>query len=59
MRSEGWGRPRTRQWLVRDRGFDDIVHFGPEEARSTYFAGRNDVQFGGAQRLLVATVATP
>ena len=45
--------------LVRDHGFDDVVHFGPEEARSTYFPGRNDVQFGGAQRLLVATVATP
>jgi methyltransferase (TIGR00027 family) len=51
--------PHEIEQLVRDHGFDDIVHFGPEEARSTYFAGRSDVQFGGAQRLLVATVATP
>ncbi len=48
------------RWVcVRARLPEDIVHFGPEEARSTYFQGRSDVQFGGAQRLLVATVAAP
>ena len=51
--------PDEIERLVRDQGFDDIVHFGPEEARSTYFQGRSDVQFGGAQRLLVATVVAP
>ena len=35
----------------------EIIHFGPDEAIRAYFAGRNDIRFGGAQRLVVATVA--
>ena len=49
--------PHEIEGLLRDVGFDDIVHFGPEEARTTYFGGRDDVRFGGAQRLIAATVA--
>jgi hypothetical protein len=43
--------------LLRDQGFDDIIHFGPDEAIQTYFAGSTDVVFAGAQRLVIATVA--
>ena len=49
--------PDEIEQLLRDRGFDQIEHFGPDEAVRTYFAGRDDVRFGGAQRLVVATVA--
>jgi methyltransferase (TIGR00027 family) len=49
--------PDEIERVVRAHGFDDIVHFGPEEAHSRYFEGRSDVQFGGAQRVIVATVA--
>lgn len=45
--------------LMREMGFSEIVHFGPEEAIRAYFPGRSDVRFGGAQRLIVGTVATP
>jgi hypothetical protein len=37
-------------------GFAEITHFGPEEAIRAYFPGRGDVRFGGAQRLITATV---
>jgi methyltransferase (TIGR00027 family) len=46
--------PAEAEDLLRRMGFDDIVDFGPEEAIQTYFAGRDDVQIHGAQRLLVA-----
>jgi methyltransferase (TIGR00027 family) len=49
--------PVEMEELLRAEGFDRIVHFGPEEARAAYFAGRDDVRFGGAQRLVVGTVA--
>jgi O-methyltransferase involved in polyketide biosynthesis len=49
--------PSEIERLLRDHGFDDIVHIGPEEALTRYFPGRTDVRFGGAQRLIVATVA--
>ena len=49
--------PKEIEALLREIGFADIMHFGPEEAVRTYFPGRTDVRFGGAQRLIVATVA--
>jgi methyltransferase (TIGR00027 family) len=49
--------PDEIERVLRERGFDQIEDFGPEEAVRTYFAGRDDVRFGGAQRLIVATVA--
>lgn len=49
--------PAEIEKLLRRLGFDEISHFGPEEAIRTYFAGRDDVQFGGNQRLVVATVS--
>ena len=49
--------PAEIEELLHDRGFGQIVHFGPDEARAKYFEGRSDVQFGGAQRLIAATVA--
>ena len=49
--------PDEIERVLRDVGFYDIVHFDPIEARTTYFGGRADVRFGGAQRLIAATVA--
>jgi methyltransferase (TIGR00027 family) len=49
--------PAEIERLLRDQGFDDIIHFGPEAAIQTYFGGRTDVVFAGAQRLVIATVA--
>jgi methyltransferase (TIGR00027 family) len=49
--------PNEIEELLREHGFDEVVHLGPEEARSTYFAGRDDVRFAGAQRLVAATLA--
>jgi O-methyltransferase involved in polyketide biosynthesis len=48
--------PAEIQRVVREAGFVDVVHIGPDEAREMYFPGRSDVQFGGAQRLIIATV---
>jgi len=48
--------PADIERLLRQLGFAQIVHFGPEEAIRTYFAGRPDVRFGGAQRVVIATV---
>jgi len=48
--------PSQIEELLREVGFNEITHFGPEEAVRTYFAGRSDVRFGGAQRLIAATV---
>jgi methyltransferase (TIGR00027 family) len=42
--------------LLKQMGFAEITHFGPEEAIRAYFPGRGDVRFGGAQRLITATV---
>jgi methyltransferase (TIGR00027 family) len=44
--------------LLRDHYFTDIVHFGPDDARRTYFADHADVQFPGAQLLVAGTVRT-
>lgn len=49
--------PTEIEQVLRDLGYDEITHFGPEEARDNYFPGRDDVHFGGAQRILIATVA--
>ena len=48
--------PAEVEELLRRLGFIDISHFGPDEAIRKYFPGRDDVRFGGAQRLIVATV---
>ena len=50
--------PGAIEALVRNHGFDDIAHFGPEEARSAWFGGATDVAIAGAQRLLAATVSS-
>jgi len=49
--------PAEIEQLLRGLGYDEITHFGPEEARNTYFADRDDVHLGGAERILIATVA--
>jgi methyltransferase (TIGR00027 family) len=49
-------RPAEIEQLLRDHGFGDIVHFGPEDAIRTYFPARTDVQFPGAQLLVAGTV---
>jgi methyltransferase (TIGR00027 family) len=48
--------PQEMEKLLRETGFVEIGHFGPEEAIRTYFPDRTDVRFGGAQRLILATV---
>ncbi len=48
--------PAEIEELVRSEGFGEVTHFGPEEALETYFPGREDVRFGGAQRIVIATV---
>ena len=59
----GMGEPMISTFLpgeieefVRCEGFEDVTHFGPDEAKATYFAGRTDVIFGGAQRIVIGTV---
>jgi methyltransferase (TIGR00027 family) len=49
--------PARIEQLMRELGYGEIVHIGPDEARDTYFPGREDVRFGGQQRLVVATVS--
>ncbi len=49
--------PAEIEELLRSIGFDNVAHFGPDEAVREYFPGRADVRFGGAQRLVTATVA--
>lgn len=49
-------RPTEIEDLLRDLGYDSVEHFGPDEAKSTYFPGRSDVRFGGAQRIVAATL---
>jgi O-methyltransferase involved in polyketide biosynthesis len=48
--------PAEIEHVMNGVGFGNFVHIGPEEARNTYFPGRDDVQFGGQQRLIVATL---
>ena len=48
--------PTEAEALLRRMGFAGIRHLGPEEARATYFPGRDDVTFGGAQRLIFGEV---
>jgi methyltransferase (TIGR00027 family) len=50
-------RPAEIEALLRRLGFTSVEHVGPEEAKATYFPGRDDVAFGGAQRIATATVA--
>ncbi len=47
--------PAEIEHLLHESGFGHVVHFGPEDAIRTYFPGRSDVTFGGAQRLAMAT----
>jgi methyltransferase (TIGR00027 family) len=49
--------PAAAEQLMRHHGFDDVIHFGPDEAIKSYFAGRDDVHLHGTQRLIVARVA--
>jgi methyltransferase (TIGR00027 family) len=49
--------PDEIEQLLRGLGYAEITHFGPEEARNTYFADRADVHLGGAERILIASVA--
>ena len=49
--------PVEIEGLLRSHGFDDIVHFGPQEGRAAWFSGAADVAIAGAQRLIAATVS--
>jgi O-methyltransferase involved in polyketide biosynthesis len=49
-------RPSEIEALLQERGFDQIEHFGPDEAREKYFPGRDDVQFLGTQRIITGCV---
>jgi methyltransferase (TIGR00027 family) len=49
--------PDEIEELLRELGYNEVTHFGPDEAHSRYFAERDDVQFAGAQRMIIATVA--
>lgn len=50
-------RPAEIERLLRELGYTAVEHFAPDEAISTFFPGRDDVVFGGAQRIATATVA--
>jgi methyltransferase (TIGR00027 family) len=50
--------PGQIEGLLRSHGFDDIVHFGPDEARAAWFGGAPHVAIAGAQRLVAATVSS-
>lgn len=47
-------QPAEMEALLRRVGFTKVTDFGPSEAIETYFPGRTDVRFGGAQRLAIA-----
>ncbi len=51
-------RPHEIEQLLRDHGYTDVEHFGPEEAIAAYFPDRDDVRLGGAQRIIAATTPT-
>ena len=48
--------PDEIEELMRSHGFDDIVHFGAQQARDAYFKGHAEVEIAGAQRLAIGTV---
>jgi len=48
--------PAEIEEFLKETGFTEIAHFGPEEAIRAYLPGRSEVHFGGAQRLITATV---
>jgi methyltransferase (TIGR00027 family) len=52
-----WFSESEIERLLHESGFVEVVHFGADEARRTYFPDRDDVRFGGAQRLAIARVA--
>jgi methyltransferase (TIGR00027 family) len=47
-------RPHEIERLLRRHGYTNIEHFGPDEARASYFPGRSDVILASAQRLVSA-----
>jgi hypothetical protein len=49
--------PDQIEQLLRQHGFDKIIHFGPDEAAATYFQPSNNVWFAGIQRLIAASVS--
>jgi len=51
-------QPDEVERLLRRHGYTDVEHFGADEARATYFGGRNDVTIANAQRLLSATTGS-
>jgi methyltransferase (TIGR00027 family) len=50
--------PAEIEQLLRESGFADVAHIGPDEARDMYFADRPDVRFFGIQRLVLGKIAT-
>jgi hypothetical protein len=48
--------PAEIEQLLRVLGYGEVTYFGPEEARSTCFANHDDIQLGGAERIVIATV---
>jgi len=49
--------PKQIEQLLREHNFDEIVHFGPNEAAATYFRLDDDVWLHGIQRLIAASVS--
>jgi methyltransferase (TIGR00027 family) len=47
-------QPDEIERVLRRHGYTNIEHFGPDEARATYFPGQRDVNIASAQRLLSA-----
>jgi methyltransferase (TIGR00027 family) len=50
--------PDEFEQLLRQAGFAEVAHIGPDEARNRYYPGRPDVRFFGIQRLVIGTVAS-
>jgi methyltransferase (TIGR00027 family) len=48
--------PDEIEELMRNHGFDQITHFGAQQARAIYFDGRSEIEIAGAQRLATGTV---
>lgn len=48
--------PAEIEQVLLRLGYTAVEHFGPQEAVNSYFPGRDDVRFGGAQRIVSATV---
>jgi methyltransferase (TIGR00027 family) len=49
--------PDQIEQLLREHGFDEIIHFGPDEAAAKYFHPSSNVWFAGIQRLIAASVS--